>query len=102
MKKEQKKVITKPKTKALNKAHVICRAFPDLRFRIDNFHGRFYPMVQTSFISWGYINYDALHDGHSVNNSHSGCSTRKEALEFIERYKAFKIAQSERDNCEYL
>lgn len=79
-----------------------CRAYPEMRFKIDKYHGRFYPMTQVNFILWWYINYDALHDTHHVTNSHSGCKTRKEALEFIKRYRAFKISQSEKDNCEYL
>lgn len=79
-----------------------CKAFPELRFRIENYYGRFFPAVQTSFISWLYINYDALHDAHSVTNSHSGCETREEALLFIERFRAFKIEQSKKDIYEYL
>lgn len=98
----KKKVSTKPKSKALKQGAVMCRAYPEMRFRIDNWQGKFYPMVQVSFISWLYIGYDAIHDRHPVGNSHNGCSTRAEALEYIERYKKFLIDKSERENCEYV
>lgn len=82
---------TKAKTpkKTGRKAAVTSRAYPELRCRIDEWHGKYFPMVQVNFIQWLYINYDALHESHQVVNSHPGCKTPQEAMEYIDRYKTF-------------